>query len=81
MKKQMLLLVSLLTLTACNNKTPEKVEKVEYDEEYVIQDSYDNSERRINAKDQTLPRAAEEEEEAEEESPDEAKQDTKEEGN
>ena len=68
MKKQLLLLITLFTFTACSNKEPEKAERIEYEQDYVIQDSYDNNERRINEADKTLPMAEEEESENQEES-------------
>lgn len=57
--------MSILTLTACNNKKPEKADKVEYEEDYVIQESYTND-RNINKKGQKLNKASEDTEEPEE---------------
>lgn len=65
MKKAIVVLMSILTLTACNNKKPEKVDKVEYEEDYVIQESY-NNDRNINKKGQKLDKASEGEDEPEE---------------
>lgn len=57
--------MTILTLTACNNKKPEKADKVEYEEDYVIQESYTND-RNINKKGQKLNKASEDTEEPEE---------------
>lgn len=66
--------MSILTLTACNNKKPEKADKVEYKEDYVIQESY-NNDRNINKKGQKLNKASEDNEE--EEKPEVAPKDSK----
>lgn len=70
--------MSILTLTACNNKKPEKADKVEYKEDYVIQESY-NNDRNINKKGQKLNKASEDnEEEKPEVTPKDGKEDHKE---
>lgn len=70
--------MSILTLTACNNKKPEKADKVEYEEDYVIQESYTND-RNINKKGQKLNKASEDNEEETEITPEENKKEDKQE--